>query len=159
MSRSTDDSAPVFNSVVIASVAIDRFESVIKFSQIEIARGDGRRVRDRHLIQRPDGGESQRRLRRAAEQLEHADRGGQLATSRPLQIDDGVSGFVHHHFGLVPQARLDELELGESLLESSSSRSLAVMRINMQTAYGDFSDILVNFATSLVTARRSVLRM
>ena len=33
MSRSTDDSAPVLRSVVMASVAIERFESVIRFSR------------------------------------------------------------------------------------------------------------------------------
>ena len=33
MRRSTDDSAPVLRSVVMASVAIERFESVIRFSR------------------------------------------------------------------------------------------------------------------------------
>ncbi|KOX75644.1 Synaptotagmin-1 [Melipona quadrifasciata] len=65
--RSTELSAPVFNKVVIANVAMDLLES--------IARSDRRWMRHGNFIQGSDSGESQGWLLRSAKQLKDADSG------------------------------------------------------------------------------------
>ena len=57
-----------------------------------------------YLVEGPDGREPEGRLRAGAEKLEDWDGRNQLSARRPLQVDDGVSGLVHDHLGLVAQA-------------------------------------------------------
>lgn len=80
--------------------------------QVQVARGDGGRMVDGDLVQRSDGGETQRRFREAAEHLENADGGSQLSAGRLFEVDDGVGRLVDDHLGFVAEAGFDELEVG-----------------------------------------------
>lgn len=178
ISRSTEDSAPVFSRVVIANVAIDLFESVIKFSKskLQAVTAVGWLMATWFSV------------------LTAANRsagfGKPQNTCRTLMAGASSLLVVLLRLTMACAAsyttisdlwrRQDSMnsKWGESLppLMSSSSRSLDAMRIckavrwlqpkedlgkltSMQTAYGDRRDIFVSLVTSLVTARRSDFRM
>ncbi len=62
------------------------------------------------LVERPDGGEAQRRFGGAAEELQHRHGGRQLLGRRVLHVDDGVRSLVDDHLALVTQTALNELK-------------------------------------------------
>ena len=79
------------------------------------------------LVERLGGGEAQRGLGRAAEELQHGHSGRQLLGRRVLHADDGVRRLVDDHLALVAQTALDELE----------QRAVAALVVLLQQLAGD----------------------
>ena len=135
MRRSMEPSVPVFSSVVIARVAMERLESdtfnakSMKYRRINTIRrerGFGEtyayqalhivvafrcteRVSDGDLGQCAHGGESERGLGRGQEELQHGDGRGEVVAVHAGQLAHGLGRLVYHQLTLVAQASLQEL--------------------------------------------------